>query len=152
MAAIREINTGVSQLEEVVQQNAAASHELSGTSSDLAAHSTSLQDKVGFFQLDTTGNGYYGGEPAPRAARPHGLPAVPPRRLAAPGHRPGPGGLGDGLHGGLHGPGAVPGTPPALPQHPGPANPPPPPTNNLGGRGGGIVVDLNDDDNFERFS
>ena len=30
MAAIREINVGVSQLEEVVQQNAAASHELSG--------------------------------------------------------------------------------------------------------------------------
>ena len=31
MAAIREINVGVSQLEEVVQQNAAASHQLSAT-------------------------------------------------------------------------------------------------------------------------
>ena len=66
MAAIREINLGVSQLEEVVQQNAAASHELSGTSNDLASHSTSLQQKVDFFQLDTTGNGYYGGGPPPR--------------------------------------------------------------------------------------
>ena len=82
MAAIREINTGVSQLEEVVQQNAAASHELSGTSSDLAAHSASLQDKVGFFQLDTNENGYYGGEPPPRAASGTRTPRRPPRPAA----------------------------------------------------------------------
>ena len=35
MAAIREINVGVSQLEEVVQQNAAASHQLSATATGL---------------------------------------------------------------------------------------------------------------------
>ena len=35
MAAIREINVGVSQLEEVVQQNAAASHQLSATAAGL---------------------------------------------------------------------------------------------------------------------
>ena len=61
MAAIREINVGVSQLEEVVQQNATASHELSATATGLAAQSSSLQREVDFFQLDTAGNGYLGG-------------------------------------------------------------------------------------------
>ena len=91
MAAIREINLGVSQLEEVVQQNAAASHELSGTSNDLASHSTSLQQKVDFFQLDTTGNGYFGGGPPPRPPLHHGVrpPAAAPRRLSAPAQRVG---------------------------------------------------------------
>ena len=128
MAAIREINTGVSQLEEVVQQNAAASHELSGTSSDLAAHSTSLQEKVGFFQLDTSGNGYYSSEPAPRGPRGHGLPTpTPPRRLTSHGHRGGPGSVVDGQHGGIHGAGIRHPSPPALPQHPGQGGSAPPP-------------------------
>ncbi len=42
MAAIREINVGVSQLEEVVQQNAAASHQLSATATGLASQSIDL--------------------------------------------------------------------------------------------------------------
>ena len=153
MAAIREINLGVNQLEEVVQQNAAASHELSGTSSDLAAHSASLQDKVGFFQLDTNENGYYGGEPPPRASRTHGLTAgpAPPRRLSSPGHRGGASAF-DGQHGGGHPSSAGHSGPPALPQHPGPMSPPPPPTNNLGTPRGGVVVNLDDDADFERFS
>jgi methyl-accepting chemotaxis protein len=151
MAAIREINTGVSQLEEVVQQNAAASHELSGTSSDLAGHSDSLQEKVGFFQLDTTGNGYYGGEQPARSARGQvrSAPTPPTRRLASGAPRSGPGALIDGQHGGIH---ANPPAHPALPQHPSPVTPPPPPTNNLGTPRGGVVVNLDDDDNFERFS
>ncbi len=151
MAAIREINTGVSQLEEVVQQNAAASHELSGTSSDLAAHSSSLQDKVGFFQLDTSGNGYYSSEPAPRAPRGHGLPA-PPRRLTSHGHRAGTGSVVDGQHGGLHAQPSSHPSPPALPQHPSQGSSPPSPPNHMGPPRGGVVVNLDDDDNFERFS
>jgi methyl-accepting chemotaxis protein len=154
MAAIREINTGVSQLEEVVQQNAAASHELSGTSSDLAAHSASLQDKVGFFQLDTSENGYYGGEPPARAPRGPALPSpgTAARRLAHPGPRHGAGSMVDGHHGGVHSQPPGHATPPALPQHPSPLGQPPPPTNNLGTSRGGVVVNLDDDDNFERFS
>jgi methyl-accepting chemotaxis protein len=153
MAAIREINMGVSQLEEVVQQNAAASHELAGTSSDLAAHSASLQETVGFFRLDSSENGYYGGEQPARPARGRNLPAAPPpRRLASPGPRPGPGVLADGQHGGMHSHAPGHGAHPALPQHTGPVNPPPPPTNHLGTNRGGVVVNLDDDDNFERFS
>jgi methyl-accepting chemotaxis protein len=152
MTAIREINTGVSQLEEVVQQNAAASHELSGTSSDLASHSASLQEKVGFFQLDPNENGYYGGEPPARPARtPAYPPGAPPRRLAPTGPRHGPGVLVDGQHGGIHhGPGIP--AQPALPQHPSPSTPPPSQTNHMGPHRGGVVVNLDDDDNFERFS
>ncbi len=74
MAAIREINVGVSQLEEVVQQNATASHELSATATGLAAQSSSLQREVDFFQLDTSGNGYLGGTGA--QARSHSGAAV----------------------------------------------------------------------------
>ncbi len=68
MTAIREINVGVSQLEEVVQQNAAASHELSATATGLASQSSTLQHQVDFFQVDTTGNGYAAG-PEARDAR-----------------------------------------------------------------------------------
>jgi methyl-accepting chemotaxis protein len=154
MAAIREINMGVSQLEEVVQQNAAASHELSGTSNDLAAHSTSLQQKVDFFQLDPTGNDYPGVTGPARVRLGPGLrgPAIPTRRLPAPGHRPGPSSTRDGQHDVAHSPPGQP-APPALPQHPGPVSPPTPPSNNRGTPSrGGVVVNLDDDDNFERFS
>ncbi len=160
MTAIREINMGVSQLEEVVQQNAAASHELAGTSSDLAGHSTSLQDKVGFFQLDGHDNGYYGAEPPGRSPRGHAhghgpgiaLGAVAPRRLGSSVPRPtaGSGSMGDGSHGGVHpAAGHASTAHPALPQHPSPT---PPSGNHVGGPRGGVVVNLDDDDNFERFS
>ena len=50
MAAIREINVGVSQLDEVVQQNAAASHELAGDLQRPGRRSRpSLQQKVELF-------------------------------------------------------------------------------------------------------
>ena len=89
MSAIREINLGVSQLEEVVQQNAAASHELSGTSNDLASHSTGLQQKVDFFQLDTSGNGYYSQESAARSSRYiTGCGCRPPRPGGSPRRTP----------------------------------------------------------------
>ena len=70
MAAIREINVGVSQLEEVVQQNAAASHELAATSTDLASQSSSLQQKVEFFRLESSGNGFPGGHRPPPPGHP----------------------------------------------------------------------------------
>jgi methyl-accepting chemotaxis protein len=50
--AIQEINLGVSQLDEVVQQNAAASHELAATSGDLAGQASTLQRLVSFFRLE----------------------------------------------------------------------------------------------------
>ena len=155
MAAIREINLGVSQLEEVVQQNAAASHQLSGTSNDLAAHSTSLQQKVDFFQVDTTGNGYFGGGPPSRPTLGLGvrLPAAAPRRLSAPVHRLGQSSSDDSQRGAGHSQSIAPGHPPALPQHSGPSGPPSGQSNNIGPpQRGGVVVNLDDDDNFERFS
>jgi methyl-accepting chemotaxis protein len=155
MAAIREINLGVSQLEEVVQQNAAASHELSGTSNDLASHSTSLQQKVDFFQLDTTGNGYFGGGPPPRPTLHHGVrpPAAAPRRLVAPVQHLGQSSGDDGSRGVGHPQTTVPGHSPALPQHSGSSGGSSGQSNNIGPpQRGGVVVNLDDDDNFERFS
>ena len=50
--AIGEINIGINQLDEVVQQNASASLQLSSTASALAQQSTTLDQLVSFFQLD----------------------------------------------------------------------------------------------------
>jgi methyl-accepting chemotaxis protein len=145
MAAIREINVGVRQLDEVVQQNAAASHELAATSGDLASQSATLQDLVGFFQFrgdDTLGQRLHQTTlpavgPLPPAPRPRRLPPPPPPRptTTSPGDLPMPG------HGGSsnNGPGH------AGPNHGGHHGP------RGGQHGGGIVVSLDPDDDFERF-
>lgn len=146
MAAIREINVGVSQLNEVVQQNAAAGHELASTSFDLAAQSSALQHHVEFFQVDVgLGDGHH---PLPTRA------SQVARRLPPP-HRPGPGGLGPDTHGPSpahlppHGPsgtgGGVGGLGGNSQQPHGHAQPP------AHAHGGGVVVNLDSDDDFERF-
>ena len=145
MAAIREINVGVSQLNEVVQQNAAAGHQLASTSYDLANQSTTLQHYVEFFQLDTAQ------DDAPPGPQIHHSPPAPPtpqrpqqtsRRLSAPTHRPGPVGFGPGPdgHGSPHTPAQGAGSAPTA--HLG---------NNQHNHAGGVVVNLDEDDNFERF-
>jgi len=159
MAAIREINVGVSQLEEVVGQNAAASHELSATATGLASQSSTLQQQVDFFQIDTSGNGLAGEAGAPprshsgaavRAQSPPARPLPTPRRrpIRSPGF--------DGFPGVGHSPGGSvhPPAPPALPSHSGPVSPPPatPAAHSGTSPRGGVVVNLDDDDNFERFS
>lgn len=142
MAAIREINVGVSQLNEVVQQNAAASTELATTSSDLAWQSTTLQHHVDFFQIDHEADGHGGQGPPHRPVPP--LPTVH-RRLPLPTHRPA-NGLGHENH--APPPMQLPPRPPAQGGGSGAHD------GHLGGahhNGGGVVVNLDDDDNFERF-
>jgi methyl-accepting chemotaxis protein len=158
MAAIREINVGVSQLEEVVLQNAAASHELAATSTGLASQSSSLQQKVDFFHLDPAANGFRGGPPVPPPRAPSSRPALrtqPPTGRRLPPPRPGLQHSTDGQQGAAHPPAPASPAPnassPAQGGSPGPGQPPP-------GGGmvsqprGGVVVNLDDDDNFERFS
>jgi methyl-accepting chemotaxis protein len=154
MAAIREINVGVSQLEEVVQQNAAASHELAATSTDLASQSSGLQQKVEFFRLESAANGFPGGAalpPRPPVTRPPARSQpLGGKKLPAP--RPSTSFQPDGQAGhpasNSHGP-----APPALPpQVTGPGPSPPSPPSGAQPPRGGVVVNLDDDDNFERFS
>jgi methyl-accepting chemotaxis protein len=159
MAAIREINLGVSQLEEVVQQNAAASHELSATADGFAGQASTLQELVEFFQIDTSGlDGQPGGgqtaaqlrSPSGAAGRAH-LSTVKP--LNVPARRAVQMPRIDGVQ--KVGLAASPAGPPALPSHPGPTTgSTPSSSNNTGGPPrGGVVVNLDDDDNnFERFS
>ena len=159
MAAIREINMGVSQLEEVVQQNATESHALFNTATGMADQSSILQRLVEFFQLDTSGSGWTspgGNGVQPRshpgaAVRPHPNAVKP---LPIPGRRAIPSQAFDGQLGSSHGGGlAHPAPPPALPPHPGPVAPSGHPSSNSGtSPRGGVVVNLDDDDNFERFS
>jgi methyl-accepting chemotaxis protein len=151
MAAIREINVGVSQLDEVVQQNAAASHELAATSGDLAAQSAALQELVGFFQFRGGDHDHHAHSRGPSAPplpppsmtqaplRTRRLPPPPPPRPSSPG----PGDLGPS-----HGPpGSALGNGP-MPGH-GHGHPNQPPRG--GQHGGGIIVSLDPDDDFERF-
>lgn len=152
MNAIREINVGVSQLDEVVQQNAAASHELAATSSDLAFQASTLQHHVQFFQVDVESNGQmppHHAPPPPRPSGGHGHGHG--RRLPPPPHRPSPG-TGGGLGPDTHGPSPA-HLPPHQPNHGGGGATPGPLAGHLGGgqHGGGVVVNLDDDDNFERF-
>jgi methyl-accepting chemotaxis protein len=158
MAAIREINVGVSQLDEVVQQNAAASHELAATSGDLAAQSGNLQELVGFFQFRGGDGEHHGGQRASAAPLPapaHMPPApIRPRRLPPPpppkptSHAPGDvppqpqphGRDGNAGNGPLHPPGH------SGPQGHGAGGHPP-----RGGQQGGIIISLDPDDDFERF-
>ena len=156
MAAIREINVGVSQLNEVVQQNAAAGHELASTSYDLSHQSMTLQHYVEFFKVEPTimeahSTTHFRGSyspPATSQAQPGGRRHSPPARVGT--HRtsggdplghgssappltshspiPGSGTNGGGGHLSHHQPGSNSGTI------------------------GGVNVNLDDDDNFERFS
>jgi methyl-accepting chemotaxis protein len=155
MNAIREINVGVRQLEEVVGQNATASHDLSSTADGLASEANSLQRELNFFQIEPPGAMQQGGPMGParshleaaRRAQPSQLKPLPghPRRPAAP-H-----GV-DGHHSiGQNSGAAMPqATPPALPSHP--VSIAPPSANAGPSPRGGVIVNLEDDDNFERFS
>jgi methyl-accepting chemotaxis protein len=150
MAAIREINVGVSQLEEVVQQNAAASHQLSATATGLASQSANLQNEVDFFQIDTSGNGWTGGSGAQPRSHAGAAVRAQARRGTHTHALGGRHGLGNASSGAsTHG---AP-LPPALPSHSPPGGSPPPPSSSNSGTSprGGVVVNLDDDDNFERF-
>ena len=149
MAAIRQINVGVSQLNEVVQQNAAAGHELASTSYDLATQSSTLQHYVEFFRLDGgPGNGRASGAlPAPPPTQHTPSRRLPPPPPASPPHgRSGP--MGPDTHGTSPAP-----LPPHAPSQggggalPGGGHG----SNASHGHGGGVIVNLDDDDNFERF-
>lgn len=80
--AIGEINIGINQLDEVVQQNASASLDLATTATALARQSTALDHLVGFFQLDAS---YLTPPSAPATASP---PRSAPRSAGAPAARP----------------------------------------------------------------
>jgi methyl-accepting chemotaxis protein len=86
-AAIHEINVGINQLDEVVQQNATASLELASTASAMTQQAASLDEQVGFFHLAERHEGAAPARPAPRplAAARRPAPARPRPALAPPG-------------------------------------------------------------------
>jgi len=137
MNAIREINLGVKQLEDVVSQNAAASHQLAATSTDLALQSSTLQREVEFFRLGPAD------APPPRAASPRPEAGPPRRPPPSPPPRPRPPDRANG-RGGAGPATAVPDRASAPPLDGSPPEAPPPAR-------GGIVVNLDGDDDFERF-
>jgi methyl-accepting chemotaxis protein len=150
MAAIQEINVGLKQLDEVVQQNAAASHELAATSNDLAAQSYKLQSEVGFFHIHSTSDSQMDHATLSGGAqyRLQGTSHTS-RRLPGPSARQGSatGQLGPDGHGPAQGhppshDAGAPGSRGALGG---------PPSGNSQQHGGGIVVNLDDDADFERF-
>jgi len=67
-AGMAQISAAVHQLDKVIQQNAAASEEVSSTSESLAAEAGQLQQAVAFFRVDR-------GRGGSRPSRPRVLPA-----------------------------------------------------------------------------
>ncbi len=138
--AIQEINLGVSQLDEVVQQNAAASHELAATSGDLAGQASTLQRLVSFFRLEGGFDSMSLPSPSFSAAarggshfRPSATRRTSPSFKRASNPSPASTNSADSDWG-LHKSGGSSGN-----------------SNNSGSNTGGIVVNLDDDSDFERF-
>ena len=76
-SAIHQINVGVRQLDEVVQQNVTASVQVASTAGALASQAASLEQLVGFFRLADAPT-------APRPTRPAARPTFPRARLESP--------------------------------------------------------------------
>ena len=143
--AIQEINLGVSQLDEVVQQNAAASHELAATSGDLAGQASTLQRLVSFFRLEGGFDAMSLPSPAYHAPSPHRSQF---RHTSSRRHTSG--GLGKGGSSGSASGSFSGGSDSdwSSPKSSGSSS-----SNSGGGaaNSGGIVVNLDDDSDFERF-
>jgi methyl-accepting chemotaxis protein len=81
-SSVGQINTSMTQLNQVTQQNASSSEELAATAEEMSSQAQNLQQLVAFFKVE-------GGEHAPvRAAKAAGKPAAhhaaPARPAAAP--------------------------------------------------------------------
>lgn len=50
-----QVNKAIQQLDQVIQQNASASEEMAATSEELNSQSVQLQETIGFFSIDETG-------------------------------------------------------------------------------------------------
>jgi methyl-accepting chemotaxis protein len=135
--AIHEINVGVRQLDEVVQQNAAASHQMASTATSLSGESADLEHLMAFFNVGADGarsnrnaresNPRAGGmsenvRPAPAVRRIQRTTSLTPRS-------------GSGAR-------ALPGGPRPTRDGSGESS---------GSGSGGIVVNLDEDADFERF-
>ena len=142
--AIQEINLGVSQLDEVVQQNAAASHELAATSGDLAGQASTLQRLVSFFRLE----GGFDAMSLPSPA--YQAPSSHRSSFRHTGRRFSSGGLGKGGSSGSASGSFSSGNDAdwSAPKSSGSGS-----SSSGGGAAntGGIVVNLDDDSDFERF-
>ncbi|MFC2971183.1 methyl-accepting chemotaxis protein [Azotobacter bryophylli] len=56
-AGVGQINAAIEQLNQLTQQNASSSEELAATAEEMSAQAEQLQQLMGFFRLETSGNG-----------------------------------------------------------------------------------------------
>ena len=76
-SSVGQINTSMTQLNQVTQQNASSSEELAATAEEMSSQAQNLQQLVAFFKVE-------GGEHAPvRAAKAAAKPAAPARTAPA---------------------------------------------------------------------
>ena len=73
-----QINTAMSQLSQITQQNASASEELAATAEEMSGQAEQLQSLVSLFKLADAGSSYVAPKPAPKSktsrARPSEIP------------------------------------------------------------------------------
>src|SRR5499427_5414797 len=85
-SSVGQINTSMTQLNQVTQQNASSSEELAATAEEMSSQAQNLQQLVSFFKVE-------GAEHAPaRVVRPQAAKPAAPARAAAPAHAPAFGG------------------------------------------------------------
>ncbi len=67
-AGVGQIDTAMSQLSQITQQNASASEELAATSEVMSGQAMQLQQIMGFFKVNASGDASYAKAAAPKAA------------------------------------------------------------------------------------
>jgi methyl-accepting chemotaxis protein len=84
-AGVAQINTAISQVDQVTQRNASAAEELASTAEELSAQAEALRELMGFFKVAE----FHGGHDfhaVPRVPVPRPLAFSPTARVAAPAH------------------------------------------------------------------
>src|SRR5262249_44447926 len=89
---VAQVNTAMQQLDQVIQQNSAASEEMASTAVELSSQAELLQSTIGFFKMKEMQSARQTRDIQKLAARVGGAPA-PKRRLAG-----GQGGASISLH------------------------------------------------------
>jgi methyl-accepting chemotaxis protein len=83
-AGVTQINSAMSQVDQVTQRNASASEELASTAEELAAQAESLQQLVSVFTVDAEVSSATETMRVPAAARPRPATPAVPRSLTVP--------------------------------------------------------------------
>ncbi|WP_122302692.1 methyl-accepting chemotaxis protein [Pseudomonas amygdali] len=79
-AGVAQINTAMTQLNQVTQQNASSSEELAATAEEMSSQAEQLQQAMSFFTLDASPRAVAQGSPVDGRSSPNRQPPRPPQQ------------------------------------------------------------------------